>query len=290
MATPERALRIGELSRRTGVAPELLRAWERRYGLLRPARSDGGFRLYSTGDEQRVQAMQRHLAAGVAAAQAARLALADDTVDGTHERSGPALAALAAGLRSALDRMDESAAHRALDGLFATFTLETVLAEAVLPYLAALGDRWASGEVSVAQEHFASSLIRSRLLALARGWDAGAGPRAVLACAPGEQHDLGLICFGLVLRARGWRIAFLGPDTPLESVKEAAQTLSADLAVISSTTRVHLAGAPELLAELATVVDVAIAGEGASRELADAAGADLLDEGPVEAAEAIARR
>ncbi|HXV03786.1 MAG TPA: MerR family transcriptional regulator, partial [Gaiellaceae bacterium] len=69
-------LRIGELSRRTGVAPELLRAWERRYGLLRPQRSEGGFRLYSGADERRVELMRRHLRRGLAAAEAARLAAA----------------------------------------------------------------------------------------------------------------------------------------------------------------------------------------------------------------------
>ena len=69
-------LRIGALSRRVGVSPELLRAWEQRYGLLRPLRSRGGFRLYSPADEERVRSMQRHLDAGVSAAEAARLALA----------------------------------------------------------------------------------------------------------------------------------------------------------------------------------------------------------------------
>ena len=70
----ESHLRIGELSKRTGISPELLRAWERRYGLLKPARSPGGFRLYSGADEARVRRMQAHLARGVAAAEAARLA------------------------------------------------------------------------------------------------------------------------------------------------------------------------------------------------------------------------
>ena len=68
------ALRIGELSRRTGVSPELLRAWERRYGLLQPTRSTGGLRLYAPADLARVQAMQQHLAEGFAAAEAATLA------------------------------------------------------------------------------------------------------------------------------------------------------------------------------------------------------------------------
>ena len=71
------SLRIGELSRRTGVSPELLRAWERRYGLLRPARTDGGFRVYSDDDERRIRRMQEHLAHGVSAGEAARLAVTD---------------------------------------------------------------------------------------------------------------------------------------------------------------------------------------------------------------------
>lgn len=289
MADSQGALRIGELSRRTGVRPELLRAWERRYGLLRPERSDGGFRLYSAADEWRVRVMQGHLARGVAAAQAARLALAED-VNGDVGPPEPALTELAADLREALDHMDESEAHRALDGLLATFTLETTLGEAVLPYLAELGERWATGEVSVAQEHFASSLIRGRLLGLARGWDAGSGRRAVLACAPGEQHDLGLICFGLVLRRRGWRIAFLGPDTPFESVAEAAQTLGADLAVLSATTPDRFAGGGHVLAELGATVPVAVAGDGATPQVAASAAALLLQQSPVEAAEEIAGR
>jgi MerR family transcriptional regulator, light-induced transcriptional regulator len=68
-------LRMGELARRTGASPELLRAWERRYGLLRPTRSHGGFRLYTAADEERIRRMREYLARGVAAAEAARLAV-----------------------------------------------------------------------------------------------------------------------------------------------------------------------------------------------------------------------
>lgn len=282
-------LRIGELARRTGVQPELLRAWERRYGLLRPARSTGGFRLYSAADERRVRAMQQHLARGVAAAQAARLALAEEEAAGERERERPALADLAAQLQEALDRLDESAAHRAFDRLLSAFSLETVLGGAILPYLADLGDRWDRGDVSVAQEHFASNVLRGRLLALARGWGAGAGPRAVLACAPGELHDLGLIAFGLALRGLGWRIAFLGPDTPFESAAETARSLEADLVVISATDPARFRPGSDLLARLANTVRVGIAGTGATPELAEATGTELLELGPVETAEALAR-
>ncbi len=108
------------------------------------------------------------------------------------------------------------------------------LSEIVMPYLHDLGVRWESGEVTVAQEHFASNVLRGRLLGLARGWGRGIGPRALLACAPGEQHELGLITFGLALRAHGWRIEYLGADTPLETIGDVADALEVELVVVSA--------------------------------------------------------
>src|SRR3954469_23065803 len=126
-------LRIGELSRRTGVSPALLRAWEARFGLLQPARTPRGYRLYSGADEQRVARMRAHLAGGLAAAEAARLARAEQA----EAAAGPGLApsALAASLRDALDRYDDAGAHAALDALLATMTLESAGRDVLLPYL-----------------------------------------------------------------------------------------------------------------------------------------------------------
>src|SRR6185436_346793 len=188
---PESTLRIGELSRRSGVSTDLLRAWERRYGLLEPLRTAAGYRLYSSEDEARVRAMQAHLAQGVSAAEAARLARAAAPAPAANGTPGD----LAGELWSALDAFDDAGAQAAFDRLVAAFSTEAVAATAILPYLRALGERWRDGDASVAQEHFASALLRGRLLALARGWDRGAGPHALLACVPGDQHDLGLICF-----------------------------------------------------------------------------------------------
>ncbi len=169
-------LRIGELGRRTGVSPELLRAWERRYGLLRPERSPGGYRLYSAEDEGRVRAMTAALARGIAAGEAAKLALGE----GGELRSPASL------LQALLD-YDDAAAHAALDRLLSSLTLESVLQDAILPALRELGERWERGETTIGQEHFASNLIRGRLLGLARGWDRGHGPRALLACPPANS-------------------------------------------------------------------------------------------------------
>jgi DNA-binding transcriptional MerR regulator len=279
------ALRIGELSRRTGVSVERLRAWERRYRLLRPARSSGGFRLYSPDDEQRVKAMLEHLDRGLAAAEAARAAS-----EGAAQHALPLDATLLTDtrerLRSALDSLDEARAHAALDALFAGFTREAVLSQVILPYLAELGDRWEKGEASVAQEHFASNLIRGRLLALAREWDRGSGPRALLACAPGELHDLPLIIFGLALAGRGWRVSFLGADTPVESIAEAAATLEPAAVVIAATRREYFEAAPGL--RDAATADLYIGGAGADEAAAEALGARRLGGDPVGAAAELA--
>src|SRR5271166_7049613 len=191
MDTPDGppVLRIGELSRRLGVSDHVLRAWESRYGLLQPVRSAGGFRLYSEADESRVRRMQAHLARGLSAAEAARAALGEDNGAGHGRAAGPDRAAPAAGelpgaLRQALDAFDEPAAQAALDRLVSDLSVTTVLRDVVLPYLTELGERWESGTASIAQEHFASNLIRGRLAGLARGWGNGHGPRAVLACPP----------------------------------------------------------------------------------------------------------
>ena len=205
-------LRIGELSRRTGTSVDLLRAWEKRYGLLEPDRSEGGFRLYSDEDVGRVRAMQAHLAAGLAAPEAARRALENGR---GPETDGVQLVAQSRReLADALAGFSEGRANAVLDRLLAALSVDAVLAEVVLPYLHELGEAWERGEASIAQEHFASNVLRGRLLGLGRGWGEGSGPHALLACPPREQHDLGLIAFGLALRNRGWRITYLGPGHP----------------------------------------------------------------------------
>jgi MerR family transcriptional regulator, light-induced transcriptional regulator len=286
--TPRPHLRIGELSRRSGVSAELLRAWERRYALLRPERSNGGFRLYGREDEERVRLMQVHLEHGVSAAEAARLALSGERP--AEEAPAPPSASPAQALdrlRAALDEFDEPEAHTVIDGLLARFTLDTILREVFLPYLRELGERWASGEVSVAQEHYASGLLRGRLLGLARGWDQGVGPRVLVAGAPGELHDLGLIAFGLAVRARGWRVTFLGQDTPVGDLAETARALDPDLVVVAAMTRRRFSSNAEALRALAEIAPLALAGAGADAAIAERVGGRLLEGDPVSAADTL---
>jgi DNA-binding transcriptional MerR regulator len=278
-------VRIGELSRRVGVSAELLRAWERRYGLLQPARSPKGYRLYTAADEQRVRAMQDQLARGLAAAEAARVAR-EETVGGpAYETQSDAdtdtVMRHYRALRRALDAYDESAAQQALDTALRELSLVTVLREVVMPYLAELGERWEAGTVDVAQEHFASNLLRGRLAGLALGWGHGVGPRAVMACPRNELHDLPLMVFGIVLNRCGWRVTFLGNNTPVTDLASAVLFLRPEVVVLSATTPSPLLAAADGLRALARDVPVLVAGAGATDAVLAATGATLLRGDPV---------
>jgi DNA-binding transcriptional MerR regulator len=275
-------LRIGELARRVGLSPDVLRAWERRYQLLDPERTPGGFRLYSDADVARVVLMQQHLATGLAPAQAAARVRAEREVAGTGDFEGDPIAEL----RAALEGFDEGTAHRAIDHIMERFAIESVVTNVIFPYLRDVGDRWHAGEVTVAQEHFASAVLRSRLIGRGRGWDDGTGPRAVLACAPQELHDLPLVCLGLALREQGWRITLLGADTPIDTVMTTTGVLHQDLTVLSFMMGTAVDESREALAELARRTPLVLAGPGVSAEVAAAVGAVYVNGDPI----AVARR
>lgn len=280
-------MRIGDLSSRTGIATHQLRAWERRYGLLQPRRSAGNYRLYSPADEARVRLMQRYVTEGIPAAQAAELTIATRfAVSVGRGRIVPAHDATAAQkeIRSALARFDETSAQRTLERLFAMFTPTTVTRDVLLPYMHELGEQWNAGRVTIAEEHFATNFFQARLYALARGWDRGLGPRALLACAPNEQHALALIVFGIALHELGWRITYLGADTPLDALAEVAEIVHPELTVVSAAMRQRLARQVKQLSSFGERWSLALGGPGVSARLAEQAGALHLDEDPVTAA------
>ena len=281
-------LRIGELSRRTGVHADTLRAWERRYGLLSPARSDGGFRLYSGEDEERVRATRALIDSGLSAAEAARLARS-----GVVPPPSPGAASSTNAdrrLREALERFDEAEANTVLDEAIAALSVEAMVSRVVLPALEEVGERWERGEASVGQEHFATNVVRGRLAGLARNWGVGAGPLAILACPPGELHDIGLLVFGLLLRARGWRIAYLGANTPIASVAETAERLAPRVVVLAALTKEPFMAAANEIARLGEQTPVLLAGAGADEASCSRADAELLSGDPVAAAEQLAGR
>jgi len=292
------AVRIGELSRRVGVSDHVLRAWETRYGLLRPTRSAGGFRLYSDRDERQVRRMQLHLANGLSAAEAARATIAGERaisavgdLRGSETMGDTAIVNdLSEELRRAFDEFDEPAAQLALDRLLSDLTLPTVLRDVVLPFLHELGQRWEGEQVSVAQEHFASNVIRGRLAGLARDWGNGRGPRAIVACPPGELHDLPLMIFGIILHRCGWRVDYFGMNTPIAELVHVAGRVRPDLVVLAATTPERFTDIIPELQRLADLAPLALAGAGATQPTTDRLGARLLTGDPITAAENEARQ
>ena len=271
-----------------------------------PGSGGAGQRLYTSSDEARVREMLGHMDGGFSAAVAARLALAErpgrpaspggppaaasagaaaPDVDGPRAASD--LTALAGALRDALHGLDEARAERTLDLMLAGFGLDTILRDVVLPFLHDLGEAWARGDVTVGQEHFATAVVAGRLHALARGWDAGVGPRAVLACPSDERHDLGLLCFALALRDRGWRVWYLGADTPAVAIDGVATAVDADVIVLGAVRAEPLAGVASELAALATDRRLCVGGRGASPALAARLGAQALPDDPIAAADLV---
>ncbi|MFN8123975.1 MAG: MerR family DNA-binding transcriptional regulator [Thermoleophilia bacterium] len=273
--TEQGYVRIGELSRRVGVSHDTLRAWERRYGLLKPERTAGGFRLYTPADEMRIAEMLQLLKRELAPARSRARSLA------AVETTTPAPTVGDPSRRCATLKLRPGDGTQALDYLFAQYELDVLVTHFLLPYLRDLGERWADG-VTVAQEHFASTVLRSRLLSLARDWDEGDGPRALLACPAGELHDIPLICLGLALHGRGWRVTLLGSDTPtVDTVVETAVALRPDACVVSAVFTEHFEAELDGLRTLAATTNVTIAGPGANQGIAEAVGCAVEPGDPV---------
>ncbi len=278
-APPGASVRIGELARRAGIPAATLRAWERRYGIVDPQRTEAGYRLYTDEDERRLRAMIALIERGLAPAEAARQVLREaELADANGERpevQPTDIDVLRADLLESLQSFDEASAHAVLDRAVSAYGTYNLVHDLVLPVLRTSGELWADGAMTIAQEHFGSKLIHGRLLALGRGWGSGSGPLLLLACSPGELHDLPLAAFALTMRERGFRIALLGADTPVETLRSSAASLEPAWIVLSATTG---AAADKLLAAgpLELGFPTAVGGAGANTQLADAIGAELL--------------
>lgn len=239
----------------TGLAPATLRAWEKRYGVPAPARAPSRYRLYSDADLRELRWMQARVEEGIPPRQAARLAIerreAGVPFDGPNALQAPQLAA---DLKASCLAFDEDRALDVIRHAGAVMRPVEIMRGVVLVAVAEIGRDWEAGLVTVAQEHFASQIARrfgDRLMDLYRPAP-GISP-VLCACAPGEQHDLGLLAVAIELRSRGVPVVYLGADVPVDGVLSSAASTSAGLAVIGCTLRDHLdayASAPEAVARL----------------------------------------
>ena len=294
-------MRIGELAAKVGVSTHVLRAWESRYGLLRagplgrwlPALRARGRAPGARGHRPARPGRQRRRGLAPGARRRARRLRRRTT---TSPTTGPAPAARAPGrgtggrggtasgrrstdgsappglradppmlvaqLLDAVTALDEDRAHAVLDTAFVERSIESAIIDVLLPLFVRVGEMWELGRIGIAQEHFASSLVRRRLGALSLTWGVGTGPVAVLACPPGEFHDIVLLSFGVLLGRAGWRIRYLGPDTPIHSLAAAARLTQADAVVLACRRPTGFRGHASALRRLSEDHPVWIAGPG----------------------------
>lgn len=291
LTTAPLSWRIGTLAERVGVSEHVLRAWEKRYGLLQPARSAGGYRMYGPEDERRALAMVAARRARVPAALAAAGILAGaahPVPRGDAEQAWSSRVSIDA-LHAAAAAYDGIAAQHTLDRLLVAGTIATAMSDVVLPFLSELGSGWEAGRVCIAQEHFASELVRGWLGSLTSDITPGRGPVAVLACPPGERHDIALKAMEVVLLQSGWRVRFLGADTPFPALSQACRTIAPDAVVLAATRRTALEAHGPVLRRLAATVPLFIGGPGAHEDLVADWGVTRLSGDLVAAARQLSR-
>ena len=222
-----------EVESRTGIPSTTLRQWERRYGLPNPQRKSNGYRLYSEADLQHLQFIQVRLSEGIVISRAVELCLehfktapvALPPLEPSQQMSERRESSLERGLMDYVEELlqatlkaDFEWAAQILSNGYARFTLEDVLTHIIEPVLREVGKMWQRGEITIAHEHQASAYLRGKLqILLDMVGQPQLGPGVVVACGPGETHEIGSLMLSVMLRRAGVRVFYLGADTPLET-------------------------------------------------------------------------
>lgn len=218
----------------TGVNPITLRAWERRYGLVRPLRTPKGHRLYTqahVAEIRRVLALTRE---GVAIGQVKEALKAEAALPAAKPAAGP-WPGWRKRMADAVAAFDEAALEATYGEALAMHPIDEVNRRLLMPLLEDLGARWNKSAGGVAEEHFFSTYLRNKLGArFHHRRPIEDGPKVLAACAPGESHELGLLLFALAAHDAGLRVVMLGANVPFSETAAAARRAQVDAVVLSS--------------------------------------------------------
>ena len=261
---------MATIARLTSFSPQRLRAWERRYELLRPKRGPGGHRLYGRDDLRLLRAVRELLDAG--------RSIGEINDIGRHALLGRGLRSSDAskrveewtrGIVEAAQRMDERTLQGILDDAFGSLEPEHAVERVVLAAQRRIGALWSSGQCTIVSEHMATGIFVYRLRSLVEAEATQVPPRALRilgACLPGERHELGLLAVGYSLAIRGARITMLGADLPFADLREACSVLAPRAILLSvSSQSLFTASKAEFLdfrARLEATTAIVIGGSG----------------------------
>jgi DNA-binding transcriptional MerR regulator len=247
----EATFNLKAVVRETGLKPDTLRAWERRYGLPEPGRTEGGHRLFSRRDIETLKWLSARQDEGLSISRAVDLwrtlearqkdpllAMPYGAGAGSAEvqfSGGEAINTLRAAWIQACRDFDEDQAEAVLNEAFGRFSPETVCLELLVAGLSKIGDDWYQGDFTVQQEHFASALAIRRVEALiASAPQPTQSGVALIACPPDDQHIFSLLVLTFLLRRQGHRAYFLGADVPLAQFETALDATRPDLVIMSA--------------------------------------------------------
>ena len=241
--TPRHPVRVTAL--RTGLTPHILRAWERRYQVVAPSRSEGGQRLYSDHDVQRLRLLRRltergHSISRLAGASLEELERSAREEGGSRPVETQALAPdsgaeeFRSAALSAAHQLDAAELHAVLERAAVTLGVPGFLDQVVGPSLQEIGRGWSEGTVSIAQEHLATAVFRRVLGWLLQVYEVNhSAPRLIVATPPRHRHELGAMLAGAAAASQGWDVTYLGADLPVAEIVAAARQVSANGVALS---------------------------------------------------------
>lgn len=243
----------------TNISPSTLRAWERRYNMCQPQRSESGYRLYSDRDVAVIRWLKAQVDAGMSISQAVSWlqtiidqSESDDlaTLPDPTGRAAEAQALITPSrldlqnftnlqerlLQSLLD-YNEDAAESVLAHAFALYSVEHVGEHVIMPVLVEIGERWHRRELSITREHYATNYLMQRLAAILRTVpNIAFGPTIWVGCAPGELHEIGAMLLSIYLRRANFMVRYLGQDLPVDDLVAEVRSVKPDMVLFSATT------------------------------------------------------
>lgn len=292
---------IGVVSERTGLSPDVLRVWERRYGVVEPSRTEGGQRLYTDGDIERLRLLHLATRAGRSIGQVADLAVPalaalvreDEEERGRAPRSGaaPDPGGYVDMALAAVRELDAAGLELQLRRVAVVLDVRAFLADVAAPLFRRIGNEWHAGRLGSGQEHLATVVLRRVLEGLMGEFGSRPGAASLVVATPaGEHHEIGALLVAAAALGEGWNVVYLGPDLPAAEIASVALAKGARAVALSAVLDdgVDVAGElTRLRAALPPHVPVVVGGGAAlahERELAAAGGVvvrDLAGLGPV---------
>ena len=247
---------IRTVSELTGVNSVTLRAWERRYGLIKPKRTPKGHRLYTRDDIRLIQEILERLATGASIGQIAR-----EILDNAVPDDGDLDAWLKYSRRmiDAIVNFDDKALDAVYNDAMSLYPVDVVTIRLILPLLKELGSRWEKQTGSVAEEHFFSVYLRNKLGARFHHQNMkNTGPKLIVACLQGEHHEFGLLLFALMALGKGYQIILLGADLPTGDLHHVAARTDSEGIVLSGSASLACEALYEDILDLTEAVSIPV--------------------------------